>query len=96
MPLQLSRTLPLNRPDHVANELAIVLTANSWCDFQSIFNGVHSNLKVRHGTKENTERLRLRTYEKLQIMVNRGMVKKQRAENGIQYRATERLAEQAD
>lgn len=55
-------------------------------EFNSLFEAVYENLKLRNAVSGGEEMLRLRAYEKLQNLVSRGMV-----ENGKQYRGLEKI-----
>ena len=63
-------------PDRVTEELAAVLSANTSFEFKPLFLLVHDNLKARSAAGGGEEMLRLRAYEKLQSLVQRGMVEK--------------------
>ena len=63
-------------PDIVTLELASVLSEGAWFDFKALFLIVHSNLRTRGASNEGEEMLRLRTYEKLQNLVQQGSVEK--------------------
>ena len=63
-------------PDLVTEELASVLSSRSTFEFGGLFTVVHENLRARNAASSSEEMLRLRTYEKLQALVERGMVKK--------------------
>ena len=63
-------------PDQVADELATVLSAKCAYEFLPLFLLVHANLKARNAARGGEEMLRLRTYEKLQGLVQAGIVKK--------------------
>ena len=63
-------------PDHVAQELATVLSKRSWFEFKALFEIVHANLKARNAASGGEEILRLRAYEKLQNLVSAGIVEK--------------------
>src|SRR3954452_5179002 len=69
-------------PDRVAEELATVLSSASSFEFKSLFTVVHANLKARNAANGGEEMLRLRAYEKLQNLVQAGVVKK----TGKEYR----------
>jgi len=53
-----------------------VLSGKATFEFKPLFDVVYSNLKARHVANGSEEMLRLRVYEKLQNLVNRGMVEK--------------------
>ena len=63
-------------PDRVAEELAAVLSSKSSYEFKDLFNIVHANLKAKNAAGGGEEMLRLRSYEKLQNLVQAGVVKK--------------------
>lgn len=69
-------------PDRVAEELATVLSKKASFEFKALFLIVHANLKARNAASGGEEMLRLRAYEKLQNLVNAGIVKK----TGKEYR----------
>ena len=62
-------------PDLVTEELASVLSKKTSYEFKDLFEVVHENLKARNAASGGEEMLRLRSYEKLQSLVGRGMVK---------------------
>jgi hypothetical protein len=63
-------------PDVVTEELAAVLSAGESFEFKPLFDVIHVNLKARNAASGGEEMLRLRTYEKLQTLVQRGIVNK--------------------
>jgi hypothetical protein len=63
-------------PDRVAEELAAVLSRKASFEFKALFSIVHENLKLRNAAGGGEEMLRLRAYEKLQNLVQAGIVKK--------------------
>ena len=63
-------------PDFVTEELASVLSRRSSFEFKALFDIVHGNLRERKVASGGEEMLRLRAYEKLQNLVQAGMVKK--------------------
>ena len=69
-------------PDQVAQELATVLSKKESFEFKALFLVVHANLRARNAANGGEEMLRLRTYEKLQNLVQAGIVKK----TGKEYR----------
>jgi hypothetical protein len=69
-------------PDRVAEELATVLSSKGTYEFKALFTVVHANLKARNAASGGEEMLRLRAYEKLQNLVEAGIVKK----TGKEYR----------
>src|SRR5438477_11954118 len=69
-------------PDLVTEELVAVLSRRASFEFKQLFDIVHENLRARNAASGGEEMLRLRAYEKLQNLVQRGMVKK----NGKKYK----------
>src|SRR5687768_2540444 len=69
-------------PDRVAEELAAVLSEKAAFEFKALFLIVHANLRARNAASGGEEMLRLRAYEKLQNLVQAGIVKK----TGKEYR----------
>ena len=63
-------------PDLVTEELAAVLSSRTVYEFKDLFEVVHERLRARNAASGGEEMLRLRSYEKLQNLVSRGMVKK--------------------
>ena len=63
-------------PDHVTDELVNVLSSCKVLDFNSLFGAVYENLKLKNAVSGGEEMLRLRSYEKLQSLVGRGLVEK--------------------
>src|SRR2546422_5372633 len=69
-------------PDLVTEELIAVLSRKTSFEFKELFEVVHENLRARNAASGGEEMLRLRAYEKLQNLVQRGVVKK----NGKKYK----------
>lgn len=70
-------------PDYITEELTTVLASDAWFEFKSLFSCVHANLRARNvAPSGDAEMLRLRAYEKLQGLVQRGVVEK----SGREYR----------
>lgn len=69
-------------PDRLAEELATVLSRKTSFEFKALFSIVHATLRERNAASGGEEMLRLRAYEKLQNLVQAGMVKK----TGNKYR----------
>jgi hypothetical protein len=69
-------------PDFLMDELTEVLRMESWFDFNSLFLRVFERLRERKATGGGQEMLRLRMYEKLQTLVQQGIVEK----SGRNYR----------
>ena len=63
-------------PDLVTEELVAVLSQKRDFEFKQLFELVHANLRARNAASGGEEMLRLRAYEKLQNLVQRGLVKK--------------------
>lgn len=63
-------------PDHVTDELVNVLSAGNTHEFNALFGLVYENLKLKNAVSGGEEMLRLRSYEKLQGLVSRGLVAK--------------------
>ena len=78
-------------PDHVTDELVVVLSDKRTFGFNDLFEVVYENLKARNAVSGGEEMLRLRAYEKLQNLVTRGLVEK----NGKEYRGLENLKDAA-
>src|SRR5688500_16730291 len=77
--------LQRRRPCFISEELASVLsgaTEATWFEFKPLFLQIHANLRARNAVSGGEEMLRLRTYEKLQNLVQQGIVEK----NGKSYR----------
>ena len=80
--MKLTSSFSRRMPDRVAEELATVLSGKASFEFKALFTIVHANLKARNAASGGEEMLRLRTYEKLQNFVGKGVVKK----TGKEYR----------
>ncbi|MEM6910896.1 MAG: hypothetical protein AAF555_04870 [Verrucomicrobiota bacterium] len=76
-------------PDHVTDELVVVLSEPNSYEFNELFGLVYENLKKRNAVSGGEEMLRLRAYEKLQNLVTRGLVEKEMK----RYRGLERIKE---
>jgi len=63
-------------PDHVTDELVVVLSNPETYEFNALFGLVYANLKEKNAVSGGEEMLRLRAYEKLQNLVTRGLVEK--------------------
>jgi hypothetical protein len=61
-------------PDFLTEEIAAVLSADLSYEFKSLFEVVQMNLRDRSVARGDKEMFRLRTYEKLQNMVQSGVV----------------------
>jgi hypothetical protein len=62
--------------DVVTDELAAVLSKGATFEFKPLFDVIHANLRIRNAASGGEEMLRLRAYEKLQNLVQRGVVTK--------------------
>ena len=82
MAIQKKNTFSRRLPDLVTEELVTVLSQRSSFEFKQLFEIVHENLRARNAASGGEEMLRLRAYEKLQNLVQRGMVRK----NGKKYK----------
>lgn len=67
----------------MTEELAAVLSDQKSYEFKQLFLVLHSALKAKNAVSGGEEMLRLRAYDKLQILVAHGQVKK----SGKKYRA---------
>lgn len=63
-------------PDLVTEELVAALSKNTTYEFKQLFEVVYERLKERNAASGGEEMLRLRSYEKLQSLVQRGLVVK--------------------
>ena len=61
-------------PDNLTEELIAVLSSKASFEFKPLFEIVLLNLRERNAASGGEEMLRLRAYEKLQGLVNRGAV----------------------
>src|SRR3989475_13316561 len=68
-------------PDNLTEELIAVLSSNASFEFKPLFEIILLNLRERNAASGGEEMLRLRSYEKLQGLVNQGAVT--RTVNGI-------------
>lgn len=89
MPIQKKSGFSRRLPDLVTEELVSVLSQKNSFEFKQLFDIVHENLRARNAASGGEEMLRLRAYEKLQNLVQRGMVKK----NGKKYKGLAALAQ---
>src|SRR5277367_5411652 len=76
MAIQKKNAFSRRLPDLVTEELVSVLSQRSSFEFKQLFEMVHENLRARNAASGGEEMLRLRAYEKLQNLVQRGLVKK--------------------
>ena len=63
-------------PDILTEELAMILIGKDTFEFKPLFTKVYTNLRARNLANGGEDMLRLRVYEKLQELVNKGMVDK--------------------
>ena len=82
----------LRGPDLITEELVKVLSGKSTFEFKPLFDIVHSNVCARKPSNGNEEMMRLRTYDKLQSLIQQGMVKKTTTKTGKRYKGLARLA----
>ena len=86
-------------PDHVTDELVVVLKKNKTYEFNELFELVYENLKKKNAVSGGEEMLRLRAYEKLQNLVTRGLVEKSaktyRGLDGIEQASSANQQQQA-
>ncbi|HEX4086264.1 MAG TPA: hypothetical protein VHY22_15210 [Chthoniobacteraceae bacterium] len=92
MPTPFSGSISPRGPDVVTEELAVALSGQNDFEFKPLFELVYGNLRARKSASGSEEILRLRTYEKLQGLVLRGMVKKTITESAKKYQGLASLA----
>src|SRR4051812_39653545 len=63
-------------PDLLAQEIATILSTQSWFGFKDLFDVIYGNLRARNAANGGEEMLRLRSYEKFQNLVAAGVVEK--------------------
>jgi hypothetical protein len=61
-------------PDNITEELVAVLSSKASFEFKPLFDIILLNLRERNAASGGEEMLRLRSYEKLQGLVNQGAV----------------------
>ena len=61
-------------PDNITEELVAVLSSKASFEFKPLFDVLLLNLRERNAASGGEEMLRLRSYEKLQGLVNQGAV----------------------
>jgi len=76
----------------MTEQLAVVLSGNSSFEFKVLFEMLHTNMKARNLANGGDEMMRLRAYEKLQTLVNRGMVEKHITKKAKTYRGLPSLS----
>ena len=70
------RAFSRRAPDVITEELVAALARRTSFEFKPLFEQVFTNLRARNAASGGEEMLRLRCYEKLQSLVDRGAVKK--------------------
>ena len=63
-------------PDIITEELVAAFANKTSYEFKPLFDLIFANLRARNAASGGEEMLRLRAYEKLQSLVDRGAVKK--------------------
>lgn len=63
-------------PDILTEELAMILSGKAAYEFKPLFALVYANLRARKLANGGEDMLRLRVYEKLQSLVQKGMVER--------------------
>jgi len=63
-------------PDIITEELVAAFASKASYQFKPLFDLIFANLRARNAASGGEEMLRLRAYEKLQSLVDRGAVKK--------------------
>src|SRR6267154_4524057 len=81
MPKRSAISFTRRGPDNITEELIAVLSSKASFEFKPLFEIVLLNLRERNAASGGEEMLRLRSYEKLQGLVNQGAVT--RTVNGI-------------
>jgi len=67
-------TFSRRMPDNITEELVAVLSSKGSFEFKPLFDVLLLNLRERNAASGGEEMLRLRSYEKLQGLVNQGAV----------------------
>ena len=67
-------TFTRRAPDNITEELVAVLSSKASFEFKPLFDVLLLNLRERNAASGGEEMLRLRSYEKLQGLVNQGAV----------------------
>ena len=75
-PMMKRKTYFRHRPDLVSDELVAALLEKTTYDFSGLFDVIYDRLHARDATSGGEEMLRLRVYEKLQMLVSQGLVKR--------------------
>jgi len=79
-------------PDFITEALALVLSQKCSFEFKPLFSLVHETLIAGKHAGGGEEMMRLRTYEKLQFLVERGIVEKKNTEGVKTYRGLASLS----
>ena len=82
-------------PDFITEGLAVALSRKIPYEFQPLFDIVYANLCAQNhfgAGEKRSRKLRLRTYDKLQLLVDQGMVKKTITQGIKEYRGLASLA----
>src|SRR6266581_5426198 len=74
MSKSVSASFSRRMPDNVTEELVAVLSSRASFEFKPLFDILLLNLRGRNAASGGEEMLRLRSYEKLQGLVNQGAV----------------------
>jgi len=85
----LDGSFSLDGQDFITEELAVALSVKAALEFEPLFDLVHEHLCAQNhfGAGEKRSRaMRLRTYDKLQGLVDQGMVKKSITQGIKEYR----------
>ncbi len=86
--------------DHVTDELINVLSGDEIYGFNDLFLKVLAGLKLKNAVSGGEEMLRLRCYEKLQYLTNRGFVLKSgktyRGQKGLEQASSAHKIARAD
>ena len=69
-----------------------MLSGSASFEFKPLFEVIYANLRARKSASGGEEMLRLRAYEKLQGLVDQGMVKKTVTKAGKHYKGLASLA----
>src|SRR5260370_1690857 len=74
MPKRSAISFTRRAPDNITEELVAVLSSKASFEFKPLFDIILLNLRERNAASGGEEMLRLRSYEKLQGLVNQGAV----------------------
>ena len=87
MPITFGGNSSRRGPDLITEELVAVLSGNTSFEFKPSFEVVYENLRARKKISGGEEMMRLRAYEKLQSLVNQGLVSKIITKAGKHYKS---------